>query len=172
MYMPPLLKPIKSILPSLLLLFLVIPVFSAFYPQQDTNRQQDTGKKQNITIQQDTIHRQDSTLKQDSTLVRKLTYEDLVRGERLFYGLVYPEVKNMKCSQCHSTFTAIHYDSLNWNPNALEISLKYKNKNVEDLSAVLLKPMGQKMAQVHSGFKLSPEEIILIKSFMDRFPEK
>ena len=166
MYMPSLLKQIRTKLPALLFLFLVVFAISAFNPQRDTTQKSDTTKQQ-IALQS-----KDSILQQDSTLLRELTYEDLVRGERLFYGLVYPEIRNMKCTKCHSTFTAIHYDTINWNPNALEISMKYRDKTVQDLSAVLLKPTGQKMSQVHSGFKLSSEEIMLIKGFMDRFPEK
>ncbi|HEX2968040.1 MAG TPA: cytochrome c3 family protein [Bacteroidales bacterium] len=108
----------------------------------------------------------------DTTLNRGLSHEDLVRGERLFHGLVYPELRNMKCSECHSTYTAAHYDTVNWNPDALEISLRYIEKSVNDLSRVLLNPAGQKMAEVHAGFKLTPEEVMLIKGFMDRFPEK
>lgn len=111
-------------------------------------------------------------LQKDTTLNRQLSREDLVRGERLFHGLVYPELKNMKCSECHSTFTAIHYDTVNWNPNAMEISLKYRERTAADLETVLMKPAGQKMAQVHTGFKLTTDEIILLKGFMDRFPEK
>lgn len=135
-------KPFKSTLSAILLFFFFIPSFGAFNLQEDT------------------------------TLNRKLTHEDLVRGERLFYGLVYPEIKNMKCSECHSTFTAIHYDTVNWNPDALDISLKYLDRDVKELSRVLLNPAGQKMSEVHSGFKLTSEEVMLIKGFMDRFPEK
>lgn len=111
-------------------------------------------------------------LQQDTSLNRELTHEDLVRGERLFHGLVYSEMKNMRCSECHSTYTAIHYDTVNWNPDALDISLKYRDKTVDDLIRVLLKPTGQKMAQVHAGFRLTPEEVMLLKGFMDRFPER
>ena len=72
--------------------------------------------------------------------------EKLIRGERLFYGLLTPEDKQMNCARCHN----IHYsDTLNWNPNAVEISEKYLNKTAADLSRVLINPSGEKMAQVH-----------------------
>ena len=41
-------------------------------------------------------------------------------------------------------------------------------KNAGDLSNVLLKPSGKKLAEVHKGFDLSPEDIIMIKAYLDR----
>src|SRR5665648_277244 len=80
--------------------------------------------------------------------------EELIRGERLFYGLVNPENKSIKCAGCHNTRFS---DTLNWNPGALEISEKFLGKSAGDLSKVLLNPAGIKMAQVHKGFQFSPE---------------
>ena len=59
-------------------------------------------------------------------------------------------------------------DTLNWNPDALEISKKYQSKSAGDLNTVLLKPAGKKLAEVHKEFKLSPEDVIMIKAYMDR----
>lgn len=91
--------------------------------------------------------------------------EQLIRGERLFYGLVYPENKLMNCAGCHNTSFS---DTLNWNPDAVEISQKYLTRNVNDLQKVLLNPSGDKMAQVHNGFTLTPEDIGEIKLYMDK----
>lgn len=96
---------------------------------------------------------------------KKLTPEELIRGERLFFGLVYQENKSINCAGCHNTRVS---DIINWNPNAVEISAKYLNKTAGDLSKVLLKPIGKKMIQVHKGFSLTPEDIILIKAYMDK----
>ena len=95
-----------------------------------------------------------------------LNAENLVRGERLFFGLVYQDNKSINCAGCHNTRES---DTLNWNPDALEISRKYLDKTTEDLNRVLLRPSGQKMAQVHKGFQLTTEDIVLIKAYMDRF---
>lgn len=101
-----------------------------------------------------------------------LSREDIVRGERLFFGLVYLQNKSMNCAHCHITTVDYASDTMNWNPNALEISLKYLQKTPADLGNVLLKPSGAKMAASHKGFKLSAQEIVLIKGYMDSFPEK
>jgi hypothetical protein len=95
---------------------------------------------------------------------RKLTAEDMIRGERLFFGLVYQEGKAVNCASCHNV---IESDTLNWNPDANEIESKYKEKSASDLNSVLLKPAGKKLSEVHNGFKLSPEDVIMIKGYMD-----
>ena len=104
-----------------------------------------------------------------SSIFQKKTFqaEEVIRGERLFYGLVYFGSKSINCAGCHNTAFS---DSLNWNPDAVEISKKYITKSAEDLSKVLLSPSGQKMKTVHKNFDLSPEDIVLIKAFMDKLP--
>jgi hypothetical protein len=108
-----------------------------------------------------------NTQADDSSLYnpRTFTAEELIRGERLFYGLVYIDNKSVNCSACHNTIVS---DTMNWNPNALEISRKYLGKSAMDLSKVLLNPGGVKMSQVHKGFQLTPEDIMMIKAYMDR----
>lgn len=99
---------------------------------------------------------------------RVIKAEELTRGERLFYGLVYQNTKAVSCASCHNTgFT----NELNWNPDAVEISRKYLSKSTADLSKVLLKPAGEKMAEVHQEYQFSPEDIVLIKAYMDKLAE-
>lgn len=94
--------------------------------------------------------------------------EELTRGERLFYGLVYQNPKAVSCASCHNTgFTG----ELNWNPDAVEISRKYLSKSAGDLSRVLLNPAGEKMAEVHQEYQFSPGDIVLIKAYMDKLAE-
>jgi hypothetical protein len=104
----------------------------------------------------------------DSVIYKQNTFtnEEITRGERLFYGLVYFGGESINCTSCHNTQVS---DTLNWNPDALEISNKYLHKNARDLSKVLLKPLGPKMKIVHKGFNLSPGDIVLIKAYMDKF---
>ena len=91
--------------------------------------------------------------------------EELIRGERLFYGLVYQDKKTASCASCHNTSFS---HELNWNPDAIEISRKYTDKSASDLSKVLLKPAGEKMAEVHRDYQFTPEDIVLIKAYMDK----
>ncbi len=107
---------------------------------------------------------------EDSVLFksRKFKAEEIVRGERLFFGLVYRDNKSVNCASCHNTR---YSDSLNWNPDAVEISVKYLDKTAGDLSKVLLSPAGKKMALAHKDFNLTQEDIVLVKAYMDKLPE-
>lgn len=91
--------------------------------------------------------------------------EQLIRGERLFWGLKYSGNNKMNCAGCHNTRFS---DTLNWNPDAIEISIKYRGKNVADLKKVLLNPTGEKMARVHEGFTLTLEDLGELKLYMDK----
>ena len=114
-----------------------------------------------IPVRADIIQDADSVFSKDRTLKA----EELIRGERLFFGLVYLENKSVNCAGCHNVRES---DTLNWNPDALEIARKYQSKSAGDLNTVLLKPAGKKLAEVHKEFKLSPEDVVMIKGYMDR----
>jgi len=90
--------------------------------------------------------------------------DHLLRGERLFFGLVYFADKAVNCAACHTMYQA---DTMNWNPGASEISLKYLNKGSEELENVLLRPAGKKMAEAHASIDLTSQDVVMIKGFMD-----
>lgn len=110
------------------------------------------------------INQQIATSVPDSNI--NLHADHLIRGERLFYGLVYYGERSVNCAGCHNTKVI---DTLNWNPDAFEISLAYLEKTSEDLAKVLLKPAGKKMAEVHANIDLSNQDVIMMKAFMDHF---
>lgn len=185
---------IKFLLPLIFLSIITFPVLSNSLQVADTTKVQlkdtaKTQKKDTSNIQakdtskiqvkdstkvkvKDTTNLQakDSVKHQlpDSIIYKRTTFsgEEFIRGKRLFYGLVYLEDKSINCVSCHNTNVS---DTLNWNPDALEISKKYLDKNARDLSKVLLKPVGPKMKLVHKGFQLTAEDIVLIKAYMDKF---
>lgn len=157
-----LLKNIKYLLPVIFLSFIIVPVHSNILQVSDTVK---LHAADSVKVQvKDTVKRQ----LPDSVLYEQITFsaEELIRGERLFFGLVYLGNKSVNCAGCHNTRVS---DTLNWNPDALEISEKYLSKSARDLSKVLLKPVGQKMALVHKGIQLTPEDIMLIKAYMNKF---
>jgi hypothetical protein len=104
----------------------------------------------------------------DSIIFKQTTFshEEIVRGERLFEGLVYLGSASINCASCHNTHES---DTLNWNPDALEISKKFLDKDAFELSRVLLKPVGAKMKLVHKDFLLTATDIVQLKGFMDDF---
>jgi cytochrome c553 len=170
----------KYLIPVILLLFFINPVYSDIGLPADASdfRNADTVKQQiKDTLKQsgkDTLNPQvkvpvDQAVS-DSEIYkpRKFKTEDLVRGERLFYGLAYLKDEAVNCASCHNTQVS---DTLNWNPDAAEIANKYLHKSARDLSKILLKPAGQKMSQVHKEFHLTPEDVVLIKAYMDKFTD-
>jgi nitrate/TMAO reductase-like tetraheme cytochrome c subunit len=108
-------------------LFFIIPGYSNTFPAPDEIKVQVKN-----TVKQQV---QDSVLSNHKILKAK----ELIRGERLFYGLAYIKSESVNCAGCHNTRVS---DTLNWNPDALEISKKFLLKNANDLSKVLLKPVG------------------------------
>ena len=183
----------KYLLPLILLLLIITPCQANVFQVSDTTKSHKPDSVKSLTIDTTKLQGKDTLKIQpkdslktgkdsaavkvtdtakaqvpDSVVYKRTTFtaEELIRGERLFYGLVYLGDKAVSCSACHNTTVS---DTLNWNPDALEISLKYHDKSAKDLSKVLLKPLGKKMKLVHKDFQLTPEDIVLIKAYMNKF---
>ena len=185
---------IKYLLPLIFLLFFISPAFSnsiraagksalqvkdSVKTQKKDTSQVHLKDSSKVQLKDSTkVHVKDSLNLQakdsvkhqipDSAIYKRTNFstEELIRGERLFFGLVYLGDKSVNCASCHNTHVS---DTLNWNPDALEISIKYLAKSSKDLSRVLLKPVGPKMKLVHKGFQLTAEDIVLIKAYMNKF---
>ena len=160
----------KYLFPLILFLFIAAPANSSIGQAEDTTRtiSADTIKKPGKDSLNVKVNASQQPASTDSVLSmhRDRKAEELVRGERLFYGLAYLKGESVNCAACHNTKES---DTLNWNPDALVISIKYLNKNARDLYRVLQKPVGQKMALVHKDFHLTAEDVVLIKGYMDKF---
>ncbi len=94
--------------------------------------------------------------------------EALMRGERLFYGLIEGKFDSKACADCHNT---VEIDTFNWNPNAWEIAHRYKMESVETFQKAVLNPGSVTMSAMHSTFHLTEGDVELIKVFLDDFEE-
>ena len=92
--------------------------------------------------------------------------EGLMRGQRLFYGLVEGKFEDKACASCHNT---VEIDTFNWNPNAWEIAHKYKHKSVEEFKNAVLNPTGATMSVTHQTFNLNDSDVEMIKLWLDDF---
>jgi hypothetical protein len=110
----------------------------------------------------------DTASQSADTMGIALHADHIIRGERLFYGLVYFGERAVNCAGCHNMVPS---DTLNWNPSGVEIAQLYKDKGIEELSAVLLKPRGKKMAEVHANINITAQDVIMLKAFMDHAAE-
>ena len=95
--------------------------------------------------------------------------EKIMRGERLFYGLIEGKFEDRACAQCHNT---VEIDTFNWNPNAWEIAHKYKDKSLEEFQKAVLNPTSKTMSVMHLTFNLNEADIEMIKLFLDTFEEQ
>lgn len=95
--------------------------------------------------------------------------EGLMRGERLFYGLIDGKFESRACADCHNT---MEIDTFNWNPNAWEIAHQYKDKSLEEFQNAVLNPAGQTMQVMHETFSLNESDVEMLKLFLDDFEER
>ncbi|MDX2431380.1 MAG: cytochrome c3 family protein [Bacteroides sp.] len=95
--------------------------------------------------------------------------EGLMRGERLFYGLIEGKFESKACADCHNT---VEIDTFNWNPNAWEIAHHYKSRSVEEFTKAVMKPTGETMSAMHATFNLTDSDVEMIKMFLDDFEEQ
>jgi len=91
------------------------------------------------------------------------TREEILRGERMFYGLIPFEKGTLNCVSCHNT---IRTDTLNWNPSAYDLAQAWLEKDGTSLYDVMATPTSQKMTTAHGNVQLNDQEVYLISAFL------
>jgi len=89
---------------------------------------------------------------------------DVTKGQRFFMGLLPFDRKGESCVSCH---VLTQSDTLNWNPSAIDIALKYSGKDFASFQAAVMQPSGVKMSASHVNFNLSEEDLQTVKSYLD-----
>lgn len=93
-------------------------------------------------------------------------HEELSRGERFFKGLLPVNRKFETCVSCHYIN---HSDTLNWNPSAMDIAVKYKDKDFTAFQSAVMQPNGIKIAEVHKNFEIEENDLKTVKHYLDNF---
>lgn len=88
------------------------------------------------------------------------------RGKRFFLGILPFEREHQACVSCHNIKPL---DTLNWNPSAYDIALKYTGKDFASFQQAVMQPSGQLMAASHQNFDLSEEDLRTVKVYLDDF---
>jgi cytochrome c553 len=96
------------------------------------------------------------------------SHNQIKRGQVLFYGLIPLGDNAASCAGCHNT---MELDTLNWNPSAYDIAVTSHEKSLEEFSAEILRPEGQKMAEVHKNYNISDKDLELIKAYLEEVRE-
>ncbi len=90
--------------------------------------------------------------------------EDVNRGKRFFMGLLPVGREHQACVSCHNV---VALDTLNWNPSAMDIALKYAGKDAESLRRVLMEPSGKLMEASHVNIKIDDDDVQRLKVYLD-----
>ena len=90
--------------------------------------------------------------------------EQVKRGERFFKGLLPFERKYASCVSCHNLK---QLDTLNWNPSAMDIALKYADKDFNAFKESVMTPAGVKMEASHVNFTIQDEDLETVKIYLD-----
>lgn len=93
--------------------------------------------------------------------------KEILRGERLFYGLIpFEQGGTTACVSCHNTVTN---DSLNWNPSAMALAGAFMEKDGINIYKSMGEPTSDVMGKAHTGYKLTEQEIFYISAFLSEF---
>jgi hypothetical protein len=92
------------------------------------------------------------------------SHAEIKRGERFFKGLLPFRSEHSSCVSCHNIKQA---DTLNWNPSAMDIAMKFVDKDFDSFQASVMNPVGIKMEASHVNFKLEEEDLKTVKIYLD-----
>lgn len=92
--------------------------------------------------------------------------EDIKRGERFFKGLLPTKREFESCVSCHNLY---HSDTLNWNPSAMDIAVKFAGKDFAEFQTAVMQPTGIKVEASHKDFKIEEEDLKKVKLYLDDF---
>ncbi len=90
--------------------------------------------------------------------------EDVKRGERFFMGLLPTNRDFESCVSCHNLKGT---DTLNWNPSAMAVALKYSDKSFDEFSQSVMQPIGIKMEASHKNFTIPEDDLKTVKTYLD-----
>lgn len=101
---------------------------------------------------------------EDNVLAEGFSRDEINRGKRFFMGLLPFENKHNACISCHYLVSP---DTLNWNPSAADIAMKYVSRDTSELNRVIFNPSGAVMENAHKNFELTEEDVYYIKVYLD-----
>jgi cytochrome c553 len=101
---------------------------------------------------------------EESVISAGHSHEEINRGQRFFMGLLPFDRKYESCISCH---IMKQVDTLNWNPSAMDIALKYADKDFASFQTAVMQPSGIKMSASHQNFNFSEENLKAVKAYLD-----
>lgn len=90
--------------------------------------------------------------------------EDVKQGKRFFMGLLPSNRQHESCVSCHNLKAT---DTLNWNPSAMDVALKFADKDFAEFNQSVMQPIGIKMEASHQNFDIAEEDLKTVKVYLD-----
>lgn len=94
----------------------------------------------------------------------KPSHAEIQRGERFFNGLLPVHRTFESCVSCH---TIAKSDTMDWNPSAMDIAVKYAGKDFAAFQSVVMQPNGIKMEASHKNFAIEEKDLKTVKFYLD-----
>lgn len=95
--------------------------------------------------------------------------DEIKRGKRFFMGLLPFEREHEACVSCHNIKQT---DTLNWNPSAMDIALKYAGEDTTSFRNAVMEPTGKVMSASHQNFDIGDEDLLFVKAYLDHLAVK
>ncbi len=106
----------------------------------------------------------DTSVDESDEFVENHSHADIQRGERFFKGFL-PKTRDFEsCISCHNIYKS---DTLNWNPSAMDIAVKFAGKDFAEFQTAVMQPTGIKMEASHKDFKIEEEDLKKVKLYLD-----
>ena len=101
---------------------------------------------------------------EESVISEGHSSDEVTHGKRYFLGLKPTNRSYESCVSCHNLKQV---DTLNWNPSAMDIALKYADKDFASFQQVVMQPSGIKMQASHKNFDMADEDLKAVKVYLD-----
>jgi hypothetical protein len=101
---------------------------------------------------------------EESVLPGGFSEDEIKRGQRFFMGLLPFEREHEACVSCHNLKQT---DTLNWNPSAMDIALKFSGRDSAAFRNVVMQPTGNVMSASHVNFDISDQDLVYVKAYLD-----
>jgi len=97
-------------------------------------------------------------------------HDEMLRGERLFYGLIPLEAGgSFNCTNCHNIVTS---DTLNWNPSAIDLAKSFVDPKGNNIYESMSTPVSARMDEAHAGIKMTEQEIYYVSAYLSELSTK
>lgn len=106
----------------------------------------------------------DTTASHGEATAETSTHKSLQRGERFFMGLLPADREYPSCVSCHNILPS---DTLNWNPSAMDIAIKYASRDFAAFQGAVMQPSGIRMTEAHQNFNIEEADLRSIKLYLD-----